>query len=235
MRTQKEIARYVEADAKRNRIKLSKGQKKAHIAICFAREIHRDIEVVLEDIKKSTSNLTKRLDVLEEKIITSPEEEKQRLHEYATEVKRIVSELDLYNINYEDFTVLDRLLATLEVQLKGYHWRKNWTEINRVAKELKLGKLIKSNKAAVEIGDFLKRALEKMYEGSHATYVAGESYEQERTQLKKVYETARSLVPHGTTEEDIIRRIREKGAGASDATVTITATSVSGNLTTNFA
>ena len=222
MRSPKEIARYVKADTERNRIKLSWNQKKALIAICSVREIQHDIALELDDIRKGTNNLTKRLDVLEEKIRISPESDKQRMLEYAAEVKKIVGELDFYYIDFEDFTVLDRLLAMLDASLKGYHRRKNWAEINKVAKELKLAKLIKRNKAATEIGDMLKRSLEKKYEGNFRTHEAGESYEQERAQLKRAYETARSLVPRAeTTEEDIIRRIRRKSADTADSIATI--------------
>ena len=226
MRTPKEIARYVKADALRHGVKLGwrdSAQKNALISICSVKEIQHDIALELKDIVKDVNNFSRRLDVLEEKIRTAPDDDKQQMRQYATEVKKIVGELDFYNIDFEDFTVLDRLLAMLDASLKGYHRRKNWAEINKVANELKLAKLIKSNKAATEIGNILKRSLEEKYSANFDTHGAGEAYEQEREQLKKVYETARSLAPRAeTTEDDIIRRIRGKGTDATDVIATTT-------------
>jgi dGTP triphosphohydrolase len=236
MRTQKEIARYVEAGFIKERVKPTRTHKKAYIAICSVREIQHDIALELEDIKKGTSNLINRLDVLEEKIRLAPEDANQKMIEWGKEIKKIAGQLEDHNFDFDDFSVMDYLLTKLEGSMNGFRRRKNWVEINKIAKELKLAKLIKSNKAATEIGDFLKRSLEKRYEVNLITHEAGESFEQERERLKKIFAEARNLVPRPeTTEEDIIRRIREKSVGTTHATAATTTTIDDGNLTANFA
>jgi len=217
MRSQKEIARYVKADAEKHRVKLGWKQKGALIAICSVKEIQHTIERELNDIKQGRNNLAQQMDVLEEKIRLAPENDQQRMIELGKEIKKIVGKLEFYNRNFEDFSVFDYLLAMLHEEMDTSRRWSRWSEIKKEAKRLKLAKLMQRSNAAGEIGAMLKQSLEGRYNFNIHNLEQESAYVRERENWERIMIEARKLVPKpATTEEDIINRIREKGAERTD-------------------